>query len=267
MLLRLFQSLPMRLQLTLYFRLLSKRKCWFGPLFAGARLKYGPGMRMRLSTQDVFHGQIAFTGVYEEKLSSWVRELSRSPGGLMIDVGANYGYFSLLWCAGRNENRVIAVEAAPANMAPLNHNIVQNNLLDRVAEHAWAASNQDGMSSFDPGSCEETGWGGLAAGEAQHVISVPARRLDKEFAGAEVEILKIDCEGADAWVLEGAAGLLAAGRIKNIIFEENVIRQQALGIPEGHAVSLLKEHGYSCQLLEHDPWIKTYHAKRDSFTE
>ncbi len=248
--------------MTLYFRLLSKNKAAFKWLYESAALRYAAGMQMRLLPTDLFHGQIAFMGVYEEELSELVQDLGSQPGGLMIDVGANYGYFSLLWCAAKPTNKVMAIEASPVNLSPLRHNIEENYLADRVTVHSWAASSHQGTSTFDLGSLEETGWGGLASGLASNVVTVETRRLDDEFAGQEVELLKVDCEGADAWVLEGASGLLAEGRIHNVVFEENLVRQQALGISEGQAVMLLEKHGYSCKLLDNDPWIKTYRAVR-----
>lgn len=260
MLLSLFRLLPRRVQLSLYMRFLAKHPGWYRLRFDAAPLKLAPGMHMRLSPNDLFHGQIALMGIYEEELTRWMGELSRSGGGLMIDVGANYGYFSLLWCAGRPDNRVHAVEASPGNVSPLRHNIATNHLAERVVLHEWAASNVEGTVDFDLGSAQETGWGGVVLQKTAQSITVPAHRLDRMFVGECVELLKIDCEGADSLVLEGAEGLLSEGRIKHVVFEENLPRQQALGIEEGRAVRWLEKLGYSCSLLETDPWIKSYHA-------
>lgn len=262
MLIPLFQLLPRRLQLSFYMRFLAKHRGWHDQRFDAAPLKLAPHLRMRLSSSDLFHGQIAMMGIYDEDLSRLLQRISRAPGGLMIDVGANYGYFSLLWCAGQPDNRVQAVEASPANLAPLRHNIVSNYLSERIVLHEWAASNEAGMVAFDLGSTEETGWGGLALKETPQTVSVPAQRLDRAFPDEDVEFLKVDCEGADALVLEGAEALLSGGRIKHVVFEENLPRQQALGIAEGRAVIWLEKFGYSCRRLDKDPWIKSYHAQR-----
>ena len=180
----------------------------------------------------------------------------------MIDVGANYGYFSLLWCAGRPDNRVCAVETSPGNVPPLRHNIATNHLTERIDLHEWAASNVEGTVDFDLGSADETGWGGVVMQKTAQSITVPAHRLDHMFQGEDIELLKIDCEGADSLVLEGAETLLSSGRIKHVVFEENLPRQQKLGIEEGRAVRWLEKFGYSCSRLDTDPWIKSYRAER-----
>jgi FkbM family methyltransferase len=262
MLPRLFQLLPRRMQLSLYVRFLAKHRIWHQQRFDAAPLKLAPAMLMRLSPTDLFHGQIALMGIYEDELSHFLQSLSRAPGGFMIDVGANYGYFSLLWCAGQPDNRVHAVEASPVNLAPLRHNIAMNHLSERIVLHDWAASNKEGMVAFDLGSPEETGWGGLALQETSKTVPVSAHRLDLMFPGEDIELLKIDCEGADALVLEGAEALLSAGRIKHVVFEENLPRQQELGIKEGQSVKWLEKFGYSCRRLDKDPWIKSFQATR-----
>ncbi len=258
--LKLFKLLPARVQRSLYFRFLWKFRARFKRLYDMAPLRLAPGVRMKLSHLDLYHGQIAFMGAYEEELSNLVLNLAACRGGLMIDVGANYGYFSLLWCAGNKKSRSTAIEASPANLPALKLNLEMNGFSDRVEVLSWAASRAAGEACFDLGSSEETGWGGLSKDVAAGSITVQTRRLDQEFSGRLVELLKIDCEGADFWVLEGAEGLLKSGLVKHVVFEENIYRQEKLGIPEGEAVRLLTKNGYSCQQMGSDPWIKSYQA-------
>jgi Methyltransferase FkbM domain len=59
-------------------------------------------------------------------------------------------------------------------------------------------------------------------------------------------LLKIDCEGSDYLVLEGARRLLENRRIKHIFFEENASRMEMLGIKSGASRRLLQGFGYQC---------------------
>ena len=75
----------------------------------------------------------------------------------MIDVGANAGYFSLIWLAAHPENSCIAFEAPSSNAELLRCNAEANGLGDRLEVHALAAGREAGTLTFDPGSEEQTG--------------------------------------------------------------------------------------------------------------
>jgi precorrin-6B methylase 2 len=80
---------------------------------------------MKLVPGDLISDVIAFMGVYETPLTKRVADLARQ-GGVFVDVGANLGYFSLLWAALNKENKCYAFEASPRNIPLLNKNIRRN---------------------------------------------------------------------------------------------------------------------------------------------
>ena len=85
-------------------------------------------------------------------------------------------------------------------------------------------------------------------------MKVPAHRLDVVMPHEPVTFMKIDCEGADALVLEGARGLLEQKIIRHVCFEENPPRIEALGLTASTACRLLRELGYQCEPLhKHEP--------------
>jgi FkbM family methyltransferase len=216
---------------------------------------------MRLSRGDVGHAELAFTGIYEPEETEMISRIARDEGGLLVDVGANFGYYTLLWCGQRPDNRSIAFEASPLVLPRLKENIQRNRIEDRVRIVDAAASNTNGTASFDTGPADQTGWGGIAPREAsQASVEVRAQRLDSALAGASVTLLKIDCEGAEAWVIEGASTLLAEKRIRHVCFEENKSRMSALGIAPNAAEQLLRSHGYQCEPLNPHPPFCEFHA-------
>ena len=95
-------------------------------------LHFAPQMRMNLVAGDCISDPIAFTGVYELAFTRVLVEIARKPGGLLVDVGANLGYFSLLWAAQRADNQAIAFEASPRNVPLLVDNLEANGLGGRV---------------------------------------------------------------------------------------------------------------------------------------
>jgi FkbM family methyltransferase len=131
-----------------------------------------------------------------------------SGGSLAVDVGANQGYYS--YSLSRRFHEVHAFEPntrladelerqRPANVQV--HNIALSSavgeldlfipLVDGVEQHGWA--------SFDPGN--------LSGARDFRILKVPVRRLD-DFALGGVAFVKIDVEGHELKVLEGALDTL-----------------------------------------------------------
>lgn len=69
-----------------------------------------------------------------------------------------------------------------------------------------------------------------------------------------INVLKIDTEGADTWVIQGAEKLLKSHRINHIFFEENTARMEQLGIKPGEAQKLLTGCGYKLTNLGFGEW-------------
>ncbi len=218
-------------------------------LFKQAPLTLAPGLSMcDLLPNDVISGSIAFTGAYELALSKRVLQLART-GGLLVDVGANMGYFSLLWAGANRTNRVVAFEASPRNVAVFENNVRRNDLSERIKMVRKAAGDHPGHIPFDLGPPDQTGWGGFSPTAFDRTIDVPVVRLDQELTDAQIDVLKIDVEGADTWVLRGCEALLETKRIGTIFFEQNRDKMNRLGIKEGEARTFLGDLGYSCTPL------------------
>ncbi len=202
---------------------------------------------------DAISGSIAFTGFYELNLTQRIVEHA-AKGGLLVDVGANMGYFSLLWAGLNRSARVLAFEAAPRNIELFQANVSENQFGDRVSLIPKAAGARPGTAMFEIWPGEETGWGGFSDDPAVPRISVPVVCLDDELPEGRISVLKIDVEGADALVLQGAERLLRDRRIDTIYFEENLPRMQAHGLAAGDIQRLLQGFGYECQFFG-DGWV------------
>ena len=105
-------------------------------------------------------------------------------------------------------------------MPLLVENVALNGLQDRLQVHPVAAGASSGTAKFDAGPVDQTGWGGLTHETTSSIVEVPVTRLDDALAEiGEISVLKIDVEGADAWVLEGAEQLLRERRVEHVFFE------------------------------------------------
>jgi FkbM family methyltransferase len=200
-------------------------------------------------------------GFYELSLSKHIAQLAHQPGGLLVDVGANAGYFSCLWAALNGHNRCMAFEASPRNQKMLNDNIAFAGLSTRIEVYICAVGRTVGQMNFDLGPEDQTGWGGLAQTASENSLSVDVKPLD-ELVSDEVDItvLKIDTEGADAWVLEGAERLLRERRIKHVFYECNGPRMARLEIEANRPHAFLTKCGYQVQPLFTSGDNTEYHA-------
>jgi len=240
--------LPSRLAISLFDRFYSARRDRWLRLYRNASLRAVPTVSMELVPGDRVSDLIAFTGVHEAELTQRVRRLARK-GGKMIDVGANLGYFSLLWAASHPANECIAFEAAPRNLDILHHNVEQNGFGKRIRIVPKAAAAQSGRLFFDLGPEDQRGWGGIASVTGERQIEVEAVRVDEEVASDEpIALLKVDVEGADAWALMGCDHLLRAKLVGEVWFEQNKPRMKMLGIQENAAQEYLESVGYRCML-------------------
>lgn len=248
---------PHRLREGLFWRLRSYQHCLSPDEFGDIRLEYAPTVSLALKPTDIAHQQIACLGYMERSLTKLILSMA-TRGGLLVDVGANYGYFTCLWAAAKATNKVIAFEASPRNVTALRANVEKNGLQEAVAIVPSAAGRSSGRMRFSLGPETETGWGGLAIEAQDNQVEVEVVSLS-EFLNAQssistVDVLKIDTEGADTWVLQGCEALLQSKRIRNVFFETNPARMATLGIDPDDAVRLLKRHEYKLNRLGDEGW-------------
>jgi len=198
---------------------------------------------MELLPGDFISDCIALTGTYEPVLTRRLLQLAHQSGTL-VDVGANLGYFSLLWAASDSRNKCLAFEASPRNIEILRRNVKRNQLEQQIRIIPKAAGAENGKLMFEPGPEDQTGWGGLTLTKVDGCIEVDVTRVD-EVVGSESPIaLKVDTEGADLWALMGCERFLRTGAVSEIFYEQNKPRMAALGIPPDGPLDYLRSLGY-----------------------
>lgn len=235
---------PDDLRLSIWSRLYRKSHQNWLPLFQSANLRFAPSVTMELVPGDLLSNRIAFTGIHEIELTRRALTLGQQ-GGTLVDIGANLGYFSLLWTTCNPNNRSIAIEASPRNVEILRRNVERNGLSDRIQIIPCAAGASAGKFKFDLGPEEQRGWGGLALNEGTRTIEVDVIRLDEVVRIDDpIRMLKVDTEGADTWALMGCERILRAGNVQEIWFEENRTRMKQLGIASDAAQLFLESVGY-----------------------
>ena len=170
------------------------------------------------------------TGVYYEKdvTAHATSILSGKPTGLVIDVGMNIGWFSLL--ARSLSHNVVGFEPNPLNHVRLCESLQLNGWVDgsvQVYASPIGKIDNDPSVKFSFGS--NPGAGGLRAGGYLgqrtlpdiHTVTLDTLAKQKGWIQSSIPIylLKIDVEGADPDVILGAGELLRSHKVLNIFAE------------------------------------------------
>jgi FkbM family methyltransferase len=131
------------------------------------------------------------------------RDYGSFPGrGTVVDIGANLGLFALF--AGRQgARRVIAYEPNSAACALMEQNIEHSGLTGVVVPRRFAVSGEAGRTVRFPiaASVYNTIADEGAQGEFETVQTTSLARIVEEQAPDGIDLLKLDCEGAEYDIL------------------------------------------------------------------
>ena len=141
---------------------------------------------------------------------------SQRAGDIVVDVGANLGYFALLSAlCDRPASQILAFEPDPQNFALLKDNLRLNGVPDEVQafQVALASASGEGMLYR---SRDNLGDHQIYAGDGEREALAISLAVGREFLSERVEridLLKIDTQGSEFAVIEGFGTLLDSSRV------------------------------------------------------
>ena len=163
---------------------------------------------------------------------------------VVIDIGANVGFTTTYF--SKISNKVIAFEPDNKNYESLNSQIKIRNLKN-VETHNLAVSNISGPVEFYSRNANDLHSLGVHnKGKIIQTSHITAITLD-EFWGPSpqyIGLIKIDVEGFEYEVLQGASKLLEMRLVEAIIFEYSPKIHKLRKISEDAPIKLLKKYGY-----------------------
>ena len=146
-----------------------------------------------------------------------IRELRKHNVRTVLDVGAHVGSFTVLCHEWWPEAKIVAVEPHPEGFELLERNTahIPDSQLLRINAAITASEGQcllaSSVSNSRVGEYVVELWNDLDPRHSDFGVSVPAittevlwERLN-EFGLAEIDLLKLDCEGAEYAILESLA--------------------------------------------------------------
>lgn len=213
-------------------------------VFARGLLRFNWGRRMFFALYDLYKTWLEAGEI--DGLRRWVPS-----GGVVVDVGANIGFFCLRfadWVGA--EGQVVAIEPEERNHAELLRRLARRGFAERVVVHRAVADRTPGEVLLEVNPDHP---GDHKIGEAG--IAIPAVTVDdlQSAAGRPVTLIKIDVQGAEMRVLEGATAVLTSDR-PALFVEVDANALSRFGSSTGELLSFLAGFGYSPhQLTQQGP--------------
>jgi FkbM family methyltransferase len=152
----------------------------------------------------------------------------------IIDCGANIGLSCLYFRKTFPSARIIAFEADPTVFSFLKRNM-ENNFVQVELHNKAVWVNDRGVSFTQEGAD-----GGSVVNGGPSSLTIPSIRLKDILAGNQVDLLKVDIEGAEADVLLDCEDALR--NVSTLCFEYHSYRGQRQRLDE--ILSALTTHGF-----------------------
>ncbi|GIK83873.1 MAG: hypothetical protein BroJett025_04950 [Patescibacteria group bacterium] len=167
-------------------------------------------------------------------------------GDLVIDVGANIGSESILAASKGKNVKVFAFEPTDSLIPLLKENIAINGFSKRVEIIQKAVSKKNGKIKFVLEAESEINHIASENIEDKNVKIVNCITLDtfvKEKGINYIDFLKVDVEGAELFVFQGAKNCFRENKISIILFELNK-KIADFGYKSKELIELLKNNNF-----------------------
>jgi FkbM family methyltransferase len=166
------------------------------------------GARFLVDTTDYIDQCIAFDGMWEAPQLEVLAVLCRKRKiDCFVDIGANAGFYSIMFAVKKFSDRIIAFEPDPGNYARLLKNLALNDLAKRIEAVPLALGDRDSEVTLYEGAKWNRGESTIAEPNQtpkEFTHRIRQVRFDDmfSFAGKSI-IIKMDVEGYEFHALAG----------------------------------------------------------------
>ncbi|MGA9997366.1 MAG: FkbM family methyltransferase [Pyrinomonadaceae bacterium] len=177
-------------------------------------------------------------------------------GDVVADVGTFIGLYTIALAKRvAPAGKVIAFEPHPINFADLKEHVRLNSLAEIVEPIEAAVGASNCQVSFQLNSCEShiaSKGDGVAPDD---MVVAECVTLDSVFAGKRCDLIKIDVEGYEEQVLQGASALLddKARCPRAIFIEVHPHLWSPVGTTSESLIALLSRHNYRVEFMSGTP--------------
>ena len=208
----------------------------------GGVITVSDGRRFNIIEDRLFL-RVLFEKDYEPLLTAVAANLLKKNDNV-IDVGANFGWYTTLFSKCVHPGKVISYEPAPRSSNILIQNITLNNMDDSIDIRKVCVGHEPGLAALELGTASDSGLAHIANEISATTTEVAVVRLDddiNELIG-EIAYIKIDVEGYELSSLKGAEKILSVPDQPIIQIELNNEALERAGTSRTEAVEFLKSY-------------------------
>lgn len=211
-------------------------------------IEHKDGRKIRVGPDNIYWG-IYCGQDFEPGASEVVRRLV-ADGDVVVDVGANFGWYTTLFGNLVGEGgRVYAFEPVPKIFHQLSENIALNNLSRRCNAYRLALGDEHKtvqLNVFPDLPASHSSISSLGRSEYERFPAEMVLLDDflKQENVVTASFLKCDVEGAELMALRGARKLLGEPAAPLVMFECNKETSEAFGYTPLGIFALCKELGF-----------------------
>ena len=202
-------------------------------------------------------GNIYF-GLYEFYESMFLIHFLREED-TFLDVGANIGHYALL-ASGISKCKTIAIEPVPTTFKRLTEQIELNKLSNKIETLNIGGADKSDYLFF---STDKTTMNKVVDSTYKEAVKVEVKTIDSLAGSKKFNLIKIDVEGFEKFVLNGSSSTLKSENLKAIIIEIN-FSNQFYGVENVEILDILLS--YNFQPYRYDP-IHRELIKLDSYNQ
>jgi FkbM family methyltransferase len=179
------------------------------------------GVRVAITNASdwAVYNEVFVDGEYDRAIHSVIA--SSVPRPLIVDLGANVGYFALrfadLWCRARPDEpfELISVEGAAHTYAQLRHHLEQPAIADRCVARHGLVGRRTGSAWISTSA--QSGMNSIHTRQSFSRTEVPFIDLERLVPDRTISLLKCDIEGAEEMFCESYPDLLR--RVATLVIE------------------------------------------------
>lgn len=229
------------------------------PPFLARMPEHVGGALFEADLADQIAREVCLHGTYEPQETALLQSILR-PGMRVVDVGANWGYFTLIAAGIVGAcGRVLSMEPHPSLHAKLQRNLLANRIGNVTAVRIAAAAERGALnlSGFDEAD-GNSGTSRLIAPDntTANAFTVDTVDLDSLLDSCGigiVDLIKIDIEGAEALAIRGMADGLKQHRYRHVVMELHPTLLGAHNCSIDDILDAMSSYGYRGWWIDHSP--------------
>lgn len=132
-----------------------------------------------------------------------------SEGMKVVDIGANIGYYVMMEAKKLGvTGKIYAIEPAPKNFQQLKRNVEINSYPVDIELHNLAIGDRNGRARFSLAATSNNHKLAAPGAEDDDTIEVDVARLDDLLMNKQIDVVRMDPEGAEWLILKGMEKIL-----------------------------------------------------------